>query len=115
MKFFNNLILLILNGGVMLCCVIPAILVSLGLGSTLATFLNHYPIFIKISEYKNYIFIFVFLILIINGFILYTNKNRSCDINSLEQECTEVKSVSLILYYLSIVIYLISLFLSYIF
>ena len=113
MKFINNLILLISNGGVMLCCVLPAILVSLGLGSTMVTFLNEYPIFIKITEYKNYIFSVVLFILFFNGFVIYKNRNKFCEIEGLKNECSQVKSVSILLYIFSIIIYLISLFLSY--
>lgn len=113
MRLINNLVLLISNGGVMLCCVLPAILVSLGLGSSLATFLSEYPIFIKITSYKDYIFLFVFFILSFNGYILYKNNKKVCEINNLNKECIEVKRVSKLLYFISIFIFLISLYLSY--
>lgn len=113
MKYLNNLILLISNGGVMLCCVIPALLVSLGLGSTLATFLSDYPIFVKVTKYKDFLFLFAFVTLIINAIIIKKNKNKMCDINNLEKECSEVKTVSEKLYYFSLFIFIISLYLSY--
>ena len=113
MKFLSNLSLLIANGGVMLCCVLPAILVSLGLGSTLVTFLDNYPIFIEITKHKAYIFIGVFILLVINGVLIYRSQNQVCEIDEISKECDEVKSASKGIYIFSVIVYFISLYLSY--
>lgn len=113
MKFIRNLSLLIANGGVMLCCVLPALLVTFGFGGVLVTFLGEYPLFIEISRHKGWIFFGAFLILLLSGFSLYANREQVCQVNSLSKECVEVKTASKILYIISLIIFITSLYLSY--
>lgn len=112
MKYFSNIILLISNGGVMLCCVFPAIMVMLGLGGTLVTLFQDYPILLKIGMYKNYIFSTVFLLLLLNFFLIKKQEKDLCDLENLE-ECRNTKKVSKKLFMISLIIFIISFSLSY--
>ena len=70
------------TSGTLICCVIPAILVTLGLGSVLVSILGSFPFLITISQNKNIVFAVAGSILTLNGFILWKQKKdlaTNCD------------------------------------
>ena len=55
--------------GTLLCCALPALMVTLGMGATLAGLIGVFPYITSISDYKEYIFI-ISGILIFFGFLV---------------------------------------------
>ena len=51
-----NYLSLFTSGGTLLCCALPSLLVLLGLGATVASFLSAMPWLVALSHHKNWVF-----------------------------------------------------------
>ena len=67
--------------GTLLCCALPALLVSLGLGATMLSLTSAVPQIIWISEHKVYVFTIAFVLLAVNSVWVYLNRNAPCPID----------------------------------
>jgi len=89
-------------------------LVSLGLGAVLAGLAANIPALIWVSENKVGVFIFSGVMLLINGLILWNNRNAPCPTDpQLREACTKGRKLSLHLYSVSLVIYLTGFLFAY--
>jgi mercuric ion transport protein len=52
-----NYLSLFTSVGTLLCCALPSVLVLLGLGATVASFLSAVPFLVTLSQHKNWIFV----------------------------------------------------------
>lgn len=101
--------------GTLLCCALPAFLVSLGLGAVMAGLSSNVPGLIWVSERKVSVFIFAGIMLATNGFILWRNRNEPCPIDpALRDACITGRKISRNIYFGSLIIFLIGFFFSYI-
>ena len=99
----------------LICCALPALLVSLGLGAVLAGLASNVPALIWISEYKLQFFIAAAAMLALNGFILWKNRNAPCPIDpELRDACISGRKFSRNMYFLSLGIYLIGFTFAYV-
>lgn len=63
--------------GTLICCALPIILVTLGLGATVAALTSSFPFLITLSEHKAWVFAFSGGMLGLTGWLLYRS-GRSC-------------------------------------
>ncbi len=68
---------LLTSTGTLLCCALPVILVTLGLGSAVAGLMGAVPWLVTLSHYKGWVFIVSALLLTPGGWMLH-RPNRSC-------------------------------------
>lgn len=79
----------------LLCCALPALLVSLGLGATMISLTSAIPQIIWVGEHKNFVFSFAFLMLSISTFFVYKNRNAPCPIDpKLRDACLRGRKFS---------------------
>lgn len=104
-KWINSIIVLSSSFSTLICCVLPALFVSLGLGSTLVSIIDFFPIIPWLSQYKWTIFIIAGLLLIFNHFNL---KKQMCSIENPE-DCLRIYKVNKIINNIAIIIYITSL------
>src|ERR1700682_446609 len=57
--------------GTLLCCALPSLLVLLGLGATVASFLSAVPWLVTLSHHKNWVFAISGLLIAGNFFYIY--------------------------------------------
>jgi hypothetical protein len=99
----------------LICCALPSLLVSLGLGAVMAGLASNVPGLIWISEHKQGVFIFAGVMLFLNGVLLWRNRNAPCPIDpDLREACLRGRRTSCVLYGLSLGVYLIGFFFAYI-
>ena len=99
----------------LICCALPALLVSLGLGATLAGLASNFPALIWISQYKIEVFIFSGFMLSLNGFLIWKNRNAPCPLDPwLRDACIKGRKYSLNLFIFSVSIYLIGFLFAYV-
>lgn len=55
------------SAGTLVCCALPIILVTLGLGATVAALTSSFPILIKLSQHKEWVFAFSGAMLMLSG------------------------------------------------
>ena len=92
----------------LLCCALPALLVSLGAGATLVTLLGKFPEIIWISEHKRAVFSFAAIMLALSGLAQWNARNEPCPIDADQAKaCMSARRNSLIIYTASLIIFLI--------
>jgi hypothetical protein len=99
--------------GTLLCCAIPSTLVLLGFGATLASFLGNFPQLIWLSENKEYVFGFSFLMLGISYAGQKYAQTQVCPIDKRE-DCESAKGWSKPIFWISLGINLIGAFYAFI-
>lgn len=113
-KFFTFLTLFS-STGTLICCALPALLVSLGMGAVLAGLAGNVPGLIWVSENKLIVFVFAGLMLSLNGFILWKNRNAPCPIDpELRDACISGRKFSARVYILSVLVFLTGFFFAFI-
>lgn len=63
--------------GTLICCALPILLVSLGMGATVASLISSFPILVTLSEHKIWVFSISALVLLFS-FISLFHSGRSC-------------------------------------
>ncbi|WP_413944608.1 hypothetical protein [Bdellovibrio sp. HCB-162] len=113
-KFFTFLTLFS-STGTLICCALPALLVSLGMGAVLAGLAGNVPGLIWISENKLTVFVFAGIMLSLNGFLLWRNRNAPCPIDpKLRDACISGRKFSSRVYILSVLVFLTGFFFAFI-
>lgn len=105
---------LFLSAGTLLCCALPALLVSLGMGAALAGLVGTFPQITILSEYKAYVFGGAALMLAIAGFLMWKARNLPCPAEAKKAKaCARLRKVSIGIYLFSVVIFLIGAFFAF--
>ena len=100
--------------GTLLCCALPALLVTLGMGAALAGFISVAPWITVISEYKIFIFVGAGILLILSTYFLWINRNAPCPTDAKQAKaCALLRKFSLYTIIISIVIYIIGFFFAF--
>jgi hypothetical protein len=107
-SFFSSLVTLFASSSTLVCCAIPALLVSLGAGAALASLVAVFPQIVWISENKEIIFLISTLLMVIGGIVQWRNRYAPCPIDlKLRQACLRTRKVSLAIYLISLVLLII--------
>ena len=114
-SFIGSLLSLFASSSTLICCAIPALLVSLGAGAALASLVAVFPQIVWISEHKEIIFSIAALLMIVTGFIQWRNQNAPCPIDvELRNACLKTRKVSLRIYLFSLGLLLIGAWFAFI-
>lgn len=101
--------------GTLICCALPSLLVSVGLGAVMAGLASNVPGLVWISEHKIGVFVFACSMLILNGALLWINRNASCPIDpELRDACVKGRRTSKVLYGISLGVFLVGAFFAYV-
>ncbi|VAW96140.1 hypothetical protein MNBD_GAMMA22-864 [hydrothermal vent metagenome] len=99
--------------GTLLCCALPIILVTLGLGSTVVAMTSTFPFLIVVTQYKIWIFAFSGLMMLISGWFMF-RPGRSCPTDkALADACTTAHKWNKRIYWSSVTIWSIGFFAAY--
>ena len=100
--------------GTLLCCALPALLVTLGMGAALAGFISVVPWITVISKYKIFIFVGAGVLLILSSYFLWINRNAPCPTDAKQAKaCALLRKFSLYTIIISIVIYIVGFFFAF--
>jgi hypothetical protein len=92
--------------GTLLCCALPALLVSLGAGAVMASLVSTVPQIVWISEHKIALFSFAGVMLASSGVSSYVNRRAPCPTDPIQaKSCYRVRRVSLAVFLVSLAIY----------
>ena len=105
---------LFFSTGTLLCCTLPALLVTIGAGGVMASIYANVPGYITFVQNKNPLFVLVAVLLLINGLILWLNRNAPCPVDATKAEiCMKSRKLTRIIYSISLGIYCVGFFFSY--
>lgn len=110
-----SLLTLFSSGGTLICCALPALLVSLGAGAVMASVVSSVPQIVWFSEHKLGVFIFAGVMLSISGLLQWQAKSLPCPSDkALAELCNKTRVNSLRIYVFSVCVFLIGGFMAFI-
>ena len=99
--------------GTLICCALPIMLVTLGLGATVAAMTSTFPFLITLSIYKTWVFAFSGLMLAFSGWLMFRS-GRACPTDpALARKCTSAHKWNKRIYWTSVVIWAIGFFAAF--
>lgn len=108
------LLSLFTSASTLICCALPALLVSLGLGATLAGLITAVPQIVWISENKNIVFALGAILLSAAALGQHYSKSAPCPADpKLAKSCTRIRKISKVLFWFSLALYLAGFFFAY--
>ena len=106
-NFWASLVTLFASSSTLICCALPALLVTLGAGATLSSFISIFPKIVWISEHKIEVFTFAGVMLTISGYMQWRGRLAPCPVDPvLRNACIKTRKASLIIYSFSLLLYL---------
>src|SRR2546423_9151889 len=101
----------------LLCCALPSLLVLLGLGATVASFLSAVPWLVTLSRHKNWVFAISGILIALSFLQMHLlprrmQQNQACPPD--DAACRTASRVSRIVLWVSAVIYAFGFFVAYI-
>lgn len=100
--------------GTLLCCALPALLVTLGMGAALAGLVSAAPWIGVISEYKEAIFIMAGVMLCGAGLMQWRARRLPCPADAAKAKaCKRLRVVSWCILGISVVIYCVGTFFAF--
>ena len=110
-----SLLTLFSSGGTLICCALPALLVSLGAGAVMASVVSSVPQIVWFSEHKLGVFIFAGVMLSISGLLQWQARSLPCPSDKVLAElCNKTRVNSLRIYVFSVCVFLIGGFMAFI-
>ena len=101
--------------GTLVCCALPALFVTLGMGAALAGFVSTAPWLVALSEYKVFVFIFAGILLAAAAIFQYRARNAPCPADPASAAaCMRLRKFSVVVLVVSILIYTIGFFFAFI-
>jgi len=98
----------------LICCALPTLMVSLGLGAVLSGFLSSFPQLIWFSENKKSVFFVAALGLLLNGIWMWKNKTQPCPVDpQLREACLWGRKWGFRIYVVSLLLFLIGFFFAF--
>jgi len=99
----------------LLCCALPALLVTIGAGASLAGLVSSAPWLVTFSKYKAWTFSVSGLLLLFAGYLQYKGKKRPCPIDPEQAKaCMKLRKISIVIYFSSVFIWLTGFFFAFI-
>lgn len=93
----------------LMCCALPSLFVMLGLGVMFASLISVFPSLKWFGQHSTLLFVFAGIMLLINGFVMYQNRNKPCKIGKKAKSCTTSRRLSKYIFVFSVVAYTIAL------
>ena len=104
----SSLLSLFASTSTLICCALPALLVSLGAGAALASLVAVFPQIVWISEHKEMIFLLSSVLMVLGGFLQWRNRFAPCPVDpDLRKACLSTRRTSLRIYFVSLVLLLV--------
>jgi mercuric ion transport protein len=90
----------------LICCALPALLVSIGLGATMVGLVSTFPALVILSEHKVLVFSLSFFMLAVSSYMQYRARFLPCPIDPMEaRACTCARVWSMRVTIFSIVVW----------
>ncbi len=103
------------SAATLVCCALPALMVSLGMGAVLAGLVSDFPQLVWLSRHKAAVFGGAALLLLAAGIMLWRARNLPCPTDPAQaRACKLLRRVSLIIYGLSVLLFLTGAFFAFV-
>ena len=110
-----SVITLLLSGGTLICCALPILLVSLGLGTAVAFLTSSFPWLVAFSRFKPWTFAVSGAVLLLTAWLIY-RPGRTCPADpELARLCRCADHWNRGVFWFAATIYVIGFFFAYLF
>jgi hypothetical protein len=100
--------------GTLLCCALPAALVSLGAGAAVASLVTNVPQLVWLSEHKIQLFLFAAAMLVISGVTTYLNRRAPCPVDPVQaRSCRRMRRFAAGIFFTSLALYAIGFYFAF--
>jgi hypothetical protein len=104
---------LFLSTGTLLCCALPILLVSLGLGAAVAGMVSAAPWLVTLSQYKAWLFAGTAVLLALRGWLTYRPGRRCPTDPALARACARAHNWNRRLWWIAGTIWTLGAFMAY--
>ncbi len=102
------------SAGTLVCCALPALLVSIGLGAVTAGLVSAFPQLVWLSEHKAWVFAVAGIMLAIAAWGRYAQRNAPCPAEpEAARMCMRLRRFSLVIVVFSVALYLVGFFFAF--
>lgn len=114
-NFVASFLSLFTSSGTLICCALPALLVSIGAGATMAGLVTNFPQIVWLSEHKIGLFIVAGIMLAGAGVLQWRARSLPCPADpALAAACMRTRKISAGIYWFSVVMFAIGFFFAFI-
>lgn len=93
---------LLASSATLVCCVLPAVLVSLGAGAVLVGLVSAFPQLVWLSEHKGLVFGIAGVLLAASGALLWHSRRLPCPVDpGAARSCMRLRRISGVLYFIA--------------
>jgi len=103
------------SAGTLVCCALPALLVTIGMGASVAGLVGAAPWITVLSEYKGVVFTVAGILLALATWMHWRSRHAPCPADpDLARACGRLRSFSSVVLGSSIVLYLVGFFFAFV-
>ncbi|MDP3859918.1 MAG: hypothetical protein Q8Q73_19325 [Stagnimonas sp.] len=114
-SLWSALLSIFTSSSTLICCALPALLVTLGAGATLAGLVSAVPQLVWLSAHKGLVFGMAGLMLAVAGALQHRARFAPCPADPrLAAACTRTRRISLGVYLLSLAIYAVGVLFAFV-
>jgi hypothetical protein len=114
-SLWTSVLSLFASSSTLVCCALPALLVTLGAGAALSSLVSVFPQVVWLSEYKVELFTFAGLAMAASGALQWRNRNAPCPTDpALRRACIQTRKTSARVYGFSLLIYLVGAWFAFV-
>ena len=90
---------LLASTATLLCCVLPAVMISIGAGATLIALVSSFPQLVWLSEHKGWVFGLAGLLLLVSGVLLWRARYLPCPTDPVAtRQCMRLRRLNVAVY-----------------
>lgn len=114
-SWFSGVVSLLASSSTLVCCAIPALLVTLGAGAALSSFVAVFPQIVWLSEHKLLVFGVAIGLIIVAGWMQWRSRYAPCPAEpELRDLCLRTRKISLRIYMASLLCLVTGVFFAFI-
>ena len=103
------------SSATLVCCVLPAVLVSVGAGAALVGLISVFPQLVWLSEHKGLVFGLAGLLLVVAGVVLWWARRLPCPTEpTAARQCMRLRTLSHRLYGVAAAMYVIAVLFAFV-
>lgn len=105
-SLWSSLVSLFASSSTLVCCAIPALLVTLGAGAALSSLVSVFPQVVWLSENKVELFVFAGVMMLASGILQWQNRTAPCPVDpALRNACLRTRKLARRVFGASVLLY----------
>ncbi len=114
-NFAVSFLSLFTSGSTLICCALPALLVSVGAGAAMAGLAGTFPQIVWLSEHSTALFLSAAVMLLAAGVMQWRARSLPCPADpSLAAACMRARKISFRIYAFSVAMFLVGFFFAFV-